>query len=145
MIDFTLFGILQGNAKTNRLLVLPIGAVWAALYYFSFRFAILKFNIMNPGRSEDEEISNVKMTDKNSLKGDLIVIMRLWGGAENIEDVDACITRMRVSVKDVSKINKQTLKQLGAVVLDVGGGIQAIYGAKEILYKDIINEVLGLE
>ncbi len=146
VIDFTLFGILQGNAKTNWLLVLPVGAAWAALYYFSFRFAIQKFNIMTPGRNEDEEISNVKTTDKSSLREDSEVIIAALGGADNIDDVDACITRLRVSVKDTAKINKQILKQLGAAdVLDVGGGIQAIYGAKAILYKNIINEILGLD
>ena len=67
------------------------------------------------------------------------------GGRENIEDVDACITRLRVAVKDSAKVDKELLKKVGATaVLDVQGGIQAIYGAKAILYKNEINDILGV-
>lgn len=145
VIDFTLFGILQGNAKTNWLLVLPVGAIWAALYYFSFKFFITKFNILTPGRGEEaSEIT--KVTTKTSLKEDAIAIISALGGKGNIEDVDACITRLRVNVKEIDKVNKEELKKIGAAaVLEVGGGIQAIYGAKAILYKNTIEDILGLE
>ena len=74
-----------------------------------------------------------------------IFILEALGGRENIEDVDACITRLRVAVKDSSKVDKETLKKVGATaVLDVQGGIQAIYGAKAILYKNEINDILGV-
>lgn len=147
-IDFFLFGILQGNAKTNWLLVLPIGALWVALYYFTFKFTILKFNIMTPGRDENEEISETpQTTTKNSISEEAVLILEAFGGGENIEDVDACITRLRVNVKDGSKVNKDILtKQLGATaVLEIDGGFQAIYGAKAILYKNAINDILGIE
>lgn len=144
VIDFTLFGILQGNDKTNWLLVLPIGALWAAIYYFSFSFFIKKFNILTPGRDENEE--EVKApTTKTSIKNDAIIIIEALGGKENLDDVDACITRLRVSVKDTNKVDKKKLKELGAIdVLEIGGGIQAIYGAKAVLYKNAINEILNL-
>lgn len=147
LIDFTLFGILQGNAKTNWLLVLPVGVLWSVLYYLFFSFYIRKFNVMTPGRSDDETgEENTKIETKDSLKQDALVIIEALGGKENIEDVDACITRLRVSLKDASIIDKNTLKKLGATdVLEVGNGIQAIYGAKAILYKNIINDLLGLE
>ena len=68
------------------------------------------------------------------------------GGKENIEDVDACITRLRVSVKDNAKVDREALKKIGATaVLDVKGGIQAIYGAKAVLYKNAINDILGVD
>lgn len=74
------------------------------------------------------------------------IILNALGGPENIEDVDACITRLRVSVKDPQKVDNDTLKSLGATdVLQVKGGIQAIYGAKAILYKNHINDILGVE
>jgi PTS system glucose-specific IIC component len=83
---------------------------------------------------------------KSTLKEDSVKIIDALGGKENIEDVDACITRLRVSVKDVSKVDKDTLKRLGATdVLEVGGGIQAVYGAKAILYKNNIVEILNLD
>lgn len=145
VIDFTLFGVLQGNAKTNWLLVLPIGAIWAAIYYFSFKFLILKFNIMTPGRGE-EEAEEAKVTTKSSLKEESIAVIKALGGKENIEDVDACITRLRVSVRSVENVDKDALRKIGATdVLEVGGGIQAIYGAKAILYKNTIEDILGLE
>lgn len=145
VIDFTLFGVLQGNAKTNWLLVLPIGAIWAAIYYFSFKFLILKFNIMTPGRGE-EEAEEAKVTTKSSLKDESIAVIKALGGKENIEDVDACITRLRVSVRSVENVDKDALRKIGATdVLEVGGGIQAIYGAKAILYKNTIEDILGLE
>lgn len=145
-IDFTLFGILQGNAKTNWLLEIPFGLIWACLYYFSFRFFITKFNIMTPGRSDDEEDVLASVTTKSSLKDEAIEIIEALGGKENIEEVDACITRLRVSVKDISKVDKGILKKIGATdVLEIGGGLQAIYGAKAILYKNYINEILGVD
>lgn len=146
VIDFTLFGILPGNAKTNWLLEIPFGLIWACLYYFSFRFLVTKFNVMTPGRGDEEDAPEVSITTKSSLHDEAEVIIAALGGAENIEDVDACITRLRVSVKDVKKVDKNTLKKIGATdVLEVSGGIQAIYGAKAILYKNNIVDILGID
>lgn len=145
-IDFLLFGVLQGNAKTNWLLELPVGAVWAVVYYFVFRFAITKFNIATPGRGDDmDDEGEVKLDTKSSMHEDALVILEALGGRENIEDVDACITRLRVAVKDSNKVDRELLKKVGATaVLEVQGGIQAIYGAKAILYKNEINDILGV-
>lgn len=147
VIDFLLFGVLQGNSKTNWLLVIPVGVVWFFLYYIIFRFAITKFNVATPGRGDDmDESGEVKVESKATLHQDALRILEALGGRENIEDVDACITRLRVSVKDSEKVNKDVLKQVGAAaVLDVKGGIQAIYGAKAILYKNEINGILGVD
>ena len=146
VIDFTLFGILQGNAKTNWILEIPFGAVWACLYYTFFRWYITKFNVMTPGRGEESDDAEPVVETKSTLKEDSHKIIAALGGKENIEDVDACITRLRVSVKDVAKVDKDTLKKLGATdVLEVGGGIQAIYGAKAILYKNNIVDILGID
>lgn len=148
VIDFMLFGVLPGNSKTNWLLVLIVGAVWFALYYFTFRFFITKFNIMTPGRSDDETIEDSRsgLTTKESIKENALLILQALGNEENIEDVDACITRLRVSVKDNTKVDKAELKRIGAIdVLEVGGGIQAIYGAKAILYKNAINDILDID
>lgn len=146
VIDFTLFGILQGQEKTNWILQIPFGLVWAVIYYFSFRFAIMKFNILTPGRGEEEENSEPKVSDKSAIREEAQQILIALGGPENIENVDACITRLRVSIKDSSRVDKETLKKIGAAaVLDVKGGIQAIYGAKAILYKNEINDILGVD
>ncbi len=93
-----------------------------------------------------EDIIEIKPTGKKELRQEAEIILNALGGPENIEDVDACITRLRVSVKDPQKVDNDTLKSLGATdVLQVKGGIQAVYGAKAILYKNHINDILGVE
>lgn len=144
VIDFTLFGVLQGNEKTHWIYVIALGAIWALLYYFSFKFLIKKFNVVTPGReAEDEEI---KVVSKSSLADTAVQVLEALGGKENIEDVDACITRLRVSVRDVEKVDKVKLKTLGATaVLEVKGGVQAIFGAKADPIKQKINQILEKE
>lgn len=147
LIDFFLFGILQGNDKTNWMLVIPVGVAWAALYYAVFRFIITRFNIMTPGRGDEEpEQENAAPASKNDLSGDAIQIIEALGGPDNIEDVDACITRLRVSVRDTKPVNHERFKALGATgVFEVSGGVQAIFGAKAILYKSAVLSELGRE
>lgn len=142
LIDFTLFGVLQGNSKTNWIYVLIVGAIWFVLYYFAFRFLITKFNVITPGREAEGE--EVKVVTKDSLNEVAEEVLVALGGAENLDDVDACITRLRVSVKDVSKVDKNKIKSLGATaVLEVKGGVQAIFGAKADPLKQKINEIIG--
>jgi len=141
-IDFMLFGVLQGNAKTHWIYVIILGVFWAIIYYLLFRFLIKKFNVGTPGRESDGE--EVTVESKDSITDTAMKVLVALGGKENLEDVDACITRLRVAVKDVSKVDKTTIKELGATaVLDVQGGIQAIFGAKADLIKQKINENIG--
>ena len=147
VIDFILFCVLQGNQKTHWLLEIPFGLIWSALYYFSFSFLIKKFNIMTPGRGDDEvlEEKDNKKDSNSNLHEEALVILDALGGSENIIDVDACITRLRVNLKDPKIVDKNILKQTGATgVLDVPGGVQVIYGAKAVLYKNEINDILGV-
>ncbi len=141
LIDFTLFGVLQGNASTNWIYVMIVGPMWSALYYFSFRFLIKAFDVATPGREAGEEVKVVtKETLKETSEGVLIAL----GGRENIDELDACITRLRVSVKDVSKVDKEKIKALGATgVLEVQGGVQAIFGAMADPIKQRINDIIG--
>ncbi len=155
VIDYTLFGVLQGNDRTHWLYVIPIGLIWFALYYFSFRFLITRFKVATPGHLEDTENGDASAagttpasaSDKQeALKTEASSIVSALGGPENLEDVDACITRLRVAVKDPAKVDKARLKRLGATdVFEVSGGVQAVYGAKAILYKNVINESLGID
>ena len=144
LIDFSLFGILQGNEKTNWIYVILIGIVWAILYYVTFRVLITKFNVPTPGREDNNE--EVKVITKDSMSEIAAEILAALGGKENLDDVDACITRLRVAVKDVSKVDKDKIKALGATaVLEVKGGIQAIFGAKADPLKQKINEIIDKE
>ena len=155
VIDYLLFGVLQGESKTHWLYILPVGTLWFALYYFSFSLFIKRFKIATPGHLEDTMIAAIptgRGSKKKSDRGNdgiderATEIITALGGAENIEDVDACITRLRVSVKAPDQVNKASLKDLGATeVFEVGGGVQAVYGAKAIFYKNAINAQLGID
>ncbi|WP_223636121.1 glucose-specific PTS transporter subunit IIBC [Planococcus sp. 4-30] len=123
LIDFLLFGVMPG--RTEWFWVIVVGLVFSVIYYFGFRFAIKKFNLMTPGREADEEGD-----EETGEVGDLpYEILAAMGGQENITHLDACITRLRVSVADKGNVDKNRLKKLGASgVMEVGNNIQAIFG-----------------
>ncbi|MCP3028853.1 glucose-specific PTS transporter subunit IIBC [Halobacillus sp. A5] len=124
LIDFILFGIMPN--RTDWWWVIIIGLIFSVIYYFGFRWAILKFNLATPGR-EDEAIDAGE--DSGEADDLPFEILEAMGGEKNISYLDACITRLRVSVNDKSSVNKDRLKQLGASgVMEVGNNIQAIYG-----------------
>lgn len=147
VIDFLLFGVLQGNDKTNWLLVIPVGLVWVGLYYVVFRFLISKFKVAVPGMALSEESATQRVPKANStLTETSRDIIEALGGEANIEHVTACATRLRVSLADSQRVNKESLKAIGATaVLDVDNGVQAVYGGKAILYSQEINDILGKE
>ena len=141
LIDFILFGVLVN--RTSWWLVIPVGLVFAVIYYFVFRFVIVKLNWPTPGREEnvdDEEAAAV------SSGGNLVVswkIIDALGGKANLKSVEACITRLRTVLVDNSIVDEEMLKKLGAVgVVHVGDGFQAIFGAKSDIYATTINEII---
>lgn len=144
VIDFALFGILPGVGEPWWF-VIAVGLAMAVVYYFVFRFAISKWNLLTPGRGDEASnrlYSKQDYQDKNKQKQALSVLAAL-GGEENINNIDACITRLRVGVKDKKQVNHDELKQLGAKgVLDVGNGIQAIFGPTAEILKNQILEIL---
>ncbi|GLC87771.1 glucose-specific PTS transporter subunit IIBC [Lysinibacillus piscis] len=139
LIDYTLFGLI--NPQTNAWIVIPVGLVFAVIYYFGFRFAIRKFNLATPGReAEDEEDIEQSTVVASELPYEILEAM---GGKENIRSIDACITRLRVSVNDSKNVNKKRLKQLGAAgVLEVGDNIQAIFGPKSDNLRHQIADIM---
>jgi PTS system D-glucosamine-specific IIC component len=140
VIDYLLFGVLQN--RTAWWLVIPIGLVFAVIYYFGFRFAIRKFNLKTPGREDtsEEKRTTTQATGKDELP---VQVLSALGGSENISHLDACITRLRVSVNDANNVDKEKLKQLGAAgVLEVGNNIQAIFGPKSDTLKGQIQDVM---
>ncbi|WP_342429274.1 glucose-specific PTS transporter subunit IIBC [Neobacillus sp. FSL H8-0543] len=140
LIDYILFGLI--NPQTNAWIVIPVGLVFAVIYYFGFRFAIRKFNLKTPGRELEEE-ENQAPTGKAS-SGDLASnILDAMGGKENIAHLDACITRLRVSVNDSKNVDKNQLKRLGAAgVLEVGDNIQAIFGPRSETIKGQMKDII---
>ena len=145
-IDFFLFGVLQGNEKTNWLRVLPVGILYFFLYYFIFKFLIKKLNLKTPGREEDEEVRLYTKADMQQRKVSHTVsadIVRGLGGKENIRDVDCCATRLRCTVSDASKVDDEVLKRTGASgVLHKGSGVQIIYGPHVTVIKSDLDDYL---
>src|SRR5699024_1370191 len=138
-IDFLLFSMLQGNAKTNWIMVPIIGIPWFILYYITFKFAIQKFNLKTPGREDDNIETNISSkTDRADL------IIAGLGGANNISEIDACATRLRVTVHDAETVNQDQLKKSGAQgVVTSGKGVQVIYGSEVTIIKNEVEEALG--
>ena len=150
LIDLTLFGIMQGNAKTHWLWVVVVGIAYFFLYYFTFYFMITKGNLKTPGREDDDE--ETKLFTRSDFKAKTGVgpdgsgvaasdpvsakILQGLGGKANISDVDCCATRLRVTVIDPAKVSDAVLKGSGASgVVHKGNGIQVIYGPQVAVIK----------
>ena len=157
LLDFFLFGILQGNAKTSWIRVIPVGIIYFFLYYFIFKFMIKKFDFKTPGR-EDEDVEtklytkadvNARREAQNGEDGAAIsdpvseAITRGLGGKKNINDVDCCATRLRCTVKEASLVNDGILKATGASgVVHKGLGVQVIYGPNVTVIKSNLEDYL---
>jgi PTS system maltose and glucose-specific IIC component len=140
LIDFILFGVLQGEAKTHWLYVPLVGIPWFFLYYFTFRFVITRFNFKTPGR---EDIGTESM-QVDAGERPQQVIMAL-GGKENIAELDCCATRLRITLVDGELIDEALLKETGArAVIRRGNGIQVIYGPHVTIIKNEVEELLAL-
>lgn len=154
-IDLTLFGILQGNQKTNWIWIVIVGLVYAVVYYFIFYFMIKKFNYKTPGREADDEETKLytrkdmearKTADgKTETAFDRVsaLILKGLGGKANISDIDCCATRLRVTVHDSEPVNDGLLKESGASgVIHKGNGIQVIYGPQVSVVKSNLEDFL---
>ncbi|MDE6150143.1 MAG: glucose PTS transporter subunit IIA [Ruminococcus sp.] len=155
VIDLTLFGILQGNEKTNWIWIVVVGLFYAVIYYFIFYFMITKLNLKTPGREADnEETKLYTRQDVNARKGSgsaldssfdrvSALILRGLGGKENISDVDCCATRLRITVENSDMVNDSMLKESGASgVIHKGNGIQVIYGPQVSVVKSNFEDFL---
>ena len=154
LIDFVLYGILQGNAKTNWYRIIPVFAVYAALYYFVFRFCIRKFNLPTPGREDNageiklyskEDFQNKKKHEdgNDTVKEDALsaMILKGLGGLKNVVDIDCCATRLRLTLNDSGLMDEELLKQTGSKgVVKKGNGVQVIYGPQVTIIKSDFEE-----
>ncbi|AMG11141.2 PTS glucose transporter subunit IIBC [Vibrio vulnificus] len=126
--------------STNAWMFFIIGPVWAALYYGLFRFLIVKLDLKTPGR----ETELVEVNIAGAPEAIAVDIVAALGGKANIKSVDACITRLRVSVKDIANVDANKLKALGARdVLIIGDSLQAIFGTQSDNLKTEIHTVLA--
>ena len=145
LIDYIVFGVLPGTSgfENHWYMVIIIGLVFSVIYYFGFRFAIRKFNLMTPGREETKEKKPEIKIDGDELA---VFVLNALGGKENLVSLDACITRLRVEVKDTGKVDDNELKKLGASgVLKVGAnGVQAIFGSKAQFICNDLKSITGI-
>ena len=159
LLDFFLFGILQGNAKTSWIRVIPVGIIYFFLYYFIFKFMIKKFDFKTPGREDDDvetklytkadvnarkEAQNGAASEGASSEDELSeMITRGLGGKKNIADVDCCATRLRCTVHEADRVNDGILKSTGASgVIHKGNGVQVIYGPNVTVIKSNLEDYL---
>lgn len=154
LIDLFLFGILQGNAKTNWIWVVFVGIVYFVVYYFLFRFLILKKDLKTPGRDENEEVKLYRRSDMDARKnadtsanhkGDSLseAICNGLGGKKNISDLDCCATRLRCTVHKAELVSDVVLRKTGASgVVHKGNGVQIIYGPQVSVIKSNLEEYL---
>ena len=155
-IDLTLFGILQGNEKTNWIWIVLVGLVYAVVYYFVFYFMITKWDFKTPGREADDEETKLytrkdmqARKDAASHKGDegfdrvSALIINGLGGKSNLSDVDCCATRLRVTVHNADLVDDSLLKASGASgVIHKGNGVQIIYGPQVSVVKSNLEDFL---
>jgi PTS system D-glucosamine-specific IIC component len=151
IIDLFLFGIIQGNSKTNWIMVPLVGIFYFAIYFFLFRYLILKRNYATPGREDnDDEVKLYTRADydeKKKSKGDSneksILILDGLGGKDNIINLDCCATRLRVTVRMPERINEIVLKQSGAAgVIKNGNGVQVVYGPQVAVIKSELEDYI---
>ena len=152
LIDLSLFGIMQGNAKTNWIMVVVVGIVYFFAYFFIFSFFIKKMDLKTPGREDEGEIKlytrkdveEKKETATSSGNDELSpLITRGLGGKQNISDVDCCITRLRCTVKNPELVDEEQLKATGAKgVIKKGNGVQVVYGPQVTVIKSDLESYL---
>lgn len=138
-IDFFLFGILQN--RTEWWWVLVVGIVYAVIYYVVFRVLIQAMNLKTPGRED----ANAEAATSTAQELPFNVLTAM-GGEENIKHLDACITRLRVEVKDTDAVDEAELKALGASgVMKVGKNMQAIFGPKSDQIRNDMQRIIDGE
>lgn len=146
LIDYIVFGVLPGTSgfQTKWYMVIAVGICFSFIYYFLFRFAIRKFNLKTPGREDNTQ--EAAATGEKSADALAVGVLEALGGKDNLLSLDACITRLRVEVKDTSIVKDDELKKLGASgVLKVGAhGVQAIFGAKAQFICNDLKKMTGI-
>jgi len=164
LIDLLLYG--TAPAAKNIPLLIVMGVVFFAVYYLLFRFAITRWNLRTPGREpesefEAEEAANLgegaasatavtasgsgtaTVTAPVAVDSKAEQVIAAFGGRENLVNVDACITRLRMEVADRSKVDQARLKSLGAAgVVEVGNSVQAVFGTEAEALKNDIKDIL---
>lgn len=153
LLSFIFNGILNSDKGSHWYYLLIVGPIYFILYYFTFKIYIEKRNLKTPGREENFETGNEENFEEVSVNKNISTkllkeIIEAVGGEENIKKVDACFTRLRLTLEDNSKVNdlkifEKSLGASGAVLVE--NGIQIIYGNRANLLKIEMREFLKHE
>lgn len=129
--------IVNFNLATKPLLILPIGLAFGAVYFVIFRVVIEKLNLPTPGRLDDET-GNEDLIAELGISKVASEYVKLLGGKENILDVDACITRLRLTLNDNSAVTEEAVKALGAsgLIKPNKSNVQIVVGTKAEIIAD---------
>ncbi|QFI15060.1 PTS transporter subunit EIIC (plasmid) [Borrelia sp. CA_690] len=144
-IDMFLFGILQGNSKTNWIAIPILGIFYFVGFYFIFKFAIMKFNLKTIGREDEEMEKDMMMSsEKTSLSETASKVLEGLGGKDNITYIDACASRLRVNLKQIELVKSDSyFKNLGASgILKKGNGVQIVFGGLSDNIKMEIDKLM---
>ncbi|SFB24357.1 glucose PTS transporter subunit IIA [Clostridium frigidicarnis] len=142
-IDYVLGFKFAGNPWS----IWIVGIIFFALYFAVFYFSIKAFNLKTPGRedAEDDELAEVGIKDLKGLEKAARVLQSI-GGKENIQVLDACITRLRLTLDNTEVVDKRTLKALGAAgIMEAGNSVQVIFGTEAERIKDDIRKLMSDE
>ena len=128
----------------NPWLLIPVGLVFAVIYYVVFRIVIVKFDLKTPGREDDEEEENKIELSNDDFTTMAKLILEGLGGKENIKEYDYCATRVRVEVNDYTQVDEKTIKKAGVagVVRPSKSTVQVIVGPKVQFVFDEIKKMM---
>jgi PTS system N-acetylglucosamine-specific IIC component len=166
LIDLLLYG--TAPAAKNIPLLIVMGIAFFLVYFFLFRWVIIRWNMRTPGREPEDEFDAEQAANLTDSSGGVSAglgtgsgtatalatrpladtkaeqLIAAFGGRENLVNVDACITRLRMEVADKDQVDKARLKALGAAgVIEVGNNVQAIFGTQAESLKSDINDALA--
>ena len=132
-------------AAANTWMILPLGIAAFLIFYLVFRFAIVKFDLKTPGREDDdvEEEKKAVLANNNYTEVAAIILEGL-GGKENVASLDNCITRLRMEIKDNTKVNEKKIKSAGVAGIMRPGktSVQVIVGTKVQFVADEMKKML---
>lgn len=131
--------IINWRFSENAWLILPLGVGYAAVYYFGTRYAIRRFNLPTLGRTEEEKETPLT----GSASGEQL--LKALGGTANITAVDSCMTRLRLSVVDMHRVDAKELERLGAAGLSRVGEdyLQVVMGTESQAYAEELRRLIG--
>jgi PTS system N-acetylglucosamine-specific IIC component len=127
--------LLNYKLSTNPLLLLPIGAAYFAIYYFVFRWTIVRFNLSTPGREPEDDTPSAPATEADASGAGWVHAL---GGARNLQAIDACTTRLRLTVSDNAAIDEPALRRLGA-----RGFVRPSAGTLQVVVGPIADQLAG--